>query len=74
MQNEFLKLVTLLVKKCFKLLNVSQKKNLADLMTTFLSSTSFASWNIDSLRADLHKNLEGSERKCCQMPFRFQPT
>jgi len=48
MQDNFLKLVTLLVKKTFKHLNVSQKKNLADLMTAFLSNTSFALWDIAS--------------------------
>jgi len=48
MQDNFLKLVNLLVKKCFKHLNISQKKNLADLMTAFLSNTSFALWDIAS--------------------------
>jgi hypothetical protein len=48
MQDDFFKLVTLLVKKCFKHLNLSQKKNLSDLMTAFLSNTSFALWDIAS--------------------------
>ena len=46
MQEDFLKLVTIIVKKCFKHLNLSQKKNLADLITEFLSNTSFALWDI----------------------------
>ena len=48
MQKYFFKLGTLIVKKCFNLLNVSQQKNLADLMTAFLSNTSFALWDISS--------------------------
>jgi len=46
MQDDFLRLVTIIVKKCFKHLNLSQKKNLADLLTAFLSNTSFALWDI----------------------------
>jgi len=36
------------VKQCFNCLNVSQKGNLADLVTAFLSHTSFALWDIAS--------------------------
>jgi len=35
-------------KKCFNCFNVSQKGNLADLVTAFLSHTSFALWDIAS--------------------------
>jgi hypothetical protein len=48
MNDNFLKLVNLLVKKCFKYLNISQKRNLADLITAFLSNTSSALWDITS--------------------------
>ena len=46
MEEYFLKFATILTKKCFKHLNLSQQKNLADLMTAFLSNTSFALWDI----------------------------
>jgi len=48
MEDNFFKLVKLLVKKCFKHFNLSQKNNLADLLTAFLSNTSFALWDIAS--------------------------
>jgi len=48
MQGDFFKFATILVKRCFTYLNVSQQKNLADLMTAFLSNTSFALWDIAS--------------------------
>jgi hypothetical protein len=48
MQDSFFKLAHLLVSKCFTQFNVSQKKNLADLMTAFLSNTSFTMWDIAS--------------------------
>jgi hypothetical protein len=48
MQDIFFKFVWILVKECFNRLNVSQKKNLADLMTAFLSNTSFTLWDIAS--------------------------
>lgn len=48
MQDSFFKLVYIAVKKCFSHLNVSQQKNLADLLTAFLSHTSFALWDISS--------------------------
>jgi hypothetical protein len=46
MQEYFHKLVSLMVEKCFVHFNVSQKKNLSDLMTAFLSNTSFTLWDI----------------------------
>jgi len=48
MEDNFFKLVKLLVKRCFKHLNISQKKNLEDLLTAFLCNTSFALWDIAS--------------------------
>ena len=48
MQEDFLKFATILTKKCFSHLNLSQQKNFADLMTAFLSNTSFALWDIAS--------------------------
>ena len=48
MQDDFFKLAYLLVSKCFNKLNISQKKNMSDLMTAFLSNTSFALWDIAS--------------------------
>ena len=46
MQDMFFKLSTTLVKSSFNNLNVSQKNNLADLTTAFLSNTSFTLWDI----------------------------
>jgi hypothetical protein len=48
MEEHFFKLVTLLVKRCFKHLHLSQQKNLADLLTAFFGNTSFALWDIAS--------------------------
>jgi hypothetical protein len=48
MQDDFLKLATIVVKKCFKHFNLSQQKNLADLMTAYLSNTSFTMWDIST--------------------------
>ena len=48
MQEDFLKFCSILTKRCFKCLNISQQKNMADLMTAFLSNTSFALWDIAS--------------------------
>lgn len=48
MGDDFFKLVSLFVRKCFKHLNISQQKNLADLISAFLSNTSFALWDIAS--------------------------
>ena len=48
MQDAFFKLVRILVNRCFQYLNVSQKKNLADLVTAFLSNTSFTMWDIST--------------------------
>ena len=46
MQDDFYKLVSILVNKCFQHLNLRQRTNLADLVTAFLSNTSFALWDI----------------------------
>ena len=46
MQDEFHKLSYFVVNKCFNSINVSQKKNLSDLLTAFLSNTSFTMWDI----------------------------
>ena len=46
MQDEFHQLSHLIVNKCFKNLNASQRKNMSDLMTAFLSNTSFTLWDI----------------------------
>ena len=46
--SSFYRLVSLIVKKCFTHFNVSQKKNMSDLLTAFLSNTSFALWDIAS--------------------------
>ena len=48
MQDSFFRLAFIAVKRCFSHLNVSQQTNLADLMTSFLSHTSFALWDIAS--------------------------
>jgi len=48
MGDNFFKLVSFLVKRCFKHLKISQKNNLADLQTAFLCNTSFALWDIAS--------------------------
>jgi hypothetical protein len=48
MQDSFYRLAGMVTKGCFNLLNVSQKNNFADLMTAFLSHTSFALWDIAS--------------------------
>jgi len=46
MQDNFFKLVQIIVNKCFYRLNLSQKKNLSDLLTAFLSNSSFTLWDI----------------------------
>jgi len=48
MQDDFHKLVHLMVNKCFTHFNVSQKKNMSDLLTAFLSNTSFTMWDIST--------------------------
>ena len=48
MDYNFYRLVSLIVNKCFTHFNVSQKKNMSDLLTAFLSNTSFALWDIAS--------------------------
>ena len=46
MQDDFYRLAHLIVNKCFKQFNASQRKNMSDLLTAFISNTSFTMWDI----------------------------
>ena len=48
MQNDFYRLVSFMANSCFAHFNVSQKKNMSDLLTAFLSNTSIAMWDIST--------------------------